>query len=55
MYTSQGLGASEKKKYTKKYYIIHIICITVKPVLCDFFQRNSEIWSHKTGGRLIQV
>jgi len=25
---------------------------TVKPVLCDL---PSEIWSHKTGGHLIQV
>ena len=26
---------------------------TVKPVLCD--QGKSEIWSHKTGGHLMQV
>ena len=27
---------------------------TVKPVLCDL-PMNSELWSHKTGGRLIQI
>jgi hypothetical protein len=54
MYTSQGLGASEKKNKQKNtiQYILYVLQSNLSYVT---FQRNSEIWSHKTGGRLIQV
>ena len=35
-------------------YVLHYFTGTVKPVQCDI-QRNSELWSHNTGGHLIEV
>jgi hypothetical protein len=55
---SSALDHTAKSVMCTLYTVCGYACIHLSPTVklgYVTFQRNSEIWSHKTGGRLVQV